>query len=116
MGFRRYEYWSGLSFSSPGYPPETGIEPVSPELQANSLPLSHQGSPLRAQASNERTFFFLSGEDMKDLRVFTILFLGLFLSEKFRNKRTHWKFLGGPVVKTPGFHCQGHGFDLWSEN
>ena len=24
--------------------------------------------------------------------------------------------LGGPVVKTPGFHCRGRGFDLWSGN
>ena len=24
-----------------------------------------------------------------------------------------WDFPGGPVVKTPRFHCRGHGFDLW---
>ena len=24
-------------------------------------------------------------------------------------------FPGGPVVKTPGFHCSGHGFNPWSE-
>lgn len=23
-------------------------------------------------------------------------------------------FPDGPVVKTPGFHCRGHGLDLWS--
>ena len=28
--------------------PDAGIEPVSPALQANSLPLSHQGSPYSA--------------------------------------------------------------------
>ena len=24
--------------------------------------------------------------------------------------------LSTPVVKTPQFHCKGHGFDNWSEN
>ena len=25
-----------------------------------------------------------------------------------------WDFPGGPVVKTPSFHCRGLGFDPWS--
>ena len=25
-------------------------------------------------------------------------------------------FSGGPVVKTPHFHCRGHGFDPWLRN
>ena len=25
-------------------------------------------------------------------------------------------FPGSPVVKTPRFHCRGHGFDPWSGN
>ena len=32
MGFSRQEYWSGLSFPSPGDPPDTGMEPVPPAL------------------------------------------------------------------------------------
>ena len=32
MGFSRQEYWSGLPFPSPGYPPDPGIEPGSPTL------------------------------------------------------------------------------------
>ena len=44
IGFLRQEYWSGLSFSSPGDLTNPGIGPVSPALQADSLPLSHQGS------------------------------------------------------------------------
>ena len=46
MGFSRQEYWSGLLFSSPEDHPNPGIEHVSPAWQADSLLLSHQGSPL----------------------------------------------------------------------
>ena len=42
MGFSRQEYWSGLSFSSPGDLPDPGIEPRSPALQADSLPTELQ--------------------------------------------------------------------------
>ena len=37
MGFSRQEYWSGLSFPSPGDLPDPGIEPRSPALQADTL-------------------------------------------------------------------------------
>ena len=42
MGFSRQEYWSGLPFPSPGDVPDPGIEPWSPALQENSLPLSYR--------------------------------------------------------------------------
>jgi len=45
MGFPRQEYWSGLPFPSPGDLLDPGIEPGSPASQADSLCLSHQGSP-----------------------------------------------------------------------
>ena len=48
MGFPRQEYWSGLSFPSPGDLPDPGIEPMSPAWQVDSLPLSHLASPLKA--------------------------------------------------------------------
>ena len=38
MGFSRQEYWSGLPFPSPGDLLDPGIEPGSPELQADALP------------------------------------------------------------------------------
>ena len=37
MGFSRQEYWSGLSFPSPGDLPDPGIGPRSPTLQAEAL-------------------------------------------------------------------------------
>ena len=48
MGFSRQEYWSGLSCPSPGHPPDSGIEPVSPvspALQADSLPTKPPEKP-----------------------------------------------------------------------
>ena len=45
MGFSRQEYWSGLPLPSPGALPSPEIEPVSPALKTDSLPLSPQGSP-----------------------------------------------------------------------
>ena len=45
MGFPSQEYWSGLPFL-----PDAGIEPTSPALQVNPLPLRHLGSPLPSLA------------------------------------------------------------------
>ena len=45
MGLSRQEYWSGLSFPSPGGLPNPGIEPRSPALQADALPSEPPGSP-----------------------------------------------------------------------
>ena len=44
-GFSRQEHWSGLPCPPPGDLPNPGIEPGSPALQTDSLPLSHQESP-----------------------------------------------------------------------
>ena len=55
-GILRQEYWSGLPFSSSEDPPDPGIKPASPALQAVSLPLSHLGSPIK---NSQSPFFFL---------------------------------------------------------
>jgi len=47
MGFFRQEIWSMLPFPSPGDHPNSGIKPispVSPVLQADSLPSEPSGS------------------------------------------------------------------------
>ena len=46
MRFLRQEYWSGLPFPLPVDLPNTGMKPMSPAWQADSLPLSHLGSPI----------------------------------------------------------------------
>ena len=45
MEFFRQEYWSGLPFPSPGDLPDPGIEPVSPEFQADALLSEPPGKP-----------------------------------------------------------------------
>ena len=54
MGFSRQEYWSWLSFPSPGNLPDPGIEPsapaATPALQSDSLP----GKPIGTRAFSKR--------------------------------------------------------------
>ena len=47
MEFSRQEHWSGLPFPSPGDLPESGIEPRSLALQADSLLAELLGKPKR---------------------------------------------------------------------
>ena len=47
MGFLRQEYWSGLPSPPPRDLLNPGIKPRSPAWQADSLPLSHLGSPTK---------------------------------------------------------------------
>ena len=54
MEFSRQEYWSGLPFPSPGDLPDPGIEPVSPALQADSLPPE---PPEKCRANSLRGYF-----------------------------------------------------------
>ena len=49
MEFSRQEYWNRLTFLTPGDLPNPGVEPespVSPALQADSLPLRQNGISL----------------------------------------------------------------------
>ena len=46
MEFFKPEYFSGKPFPSPGDLPNPGIEPKSPTLQAESLPVEPPGKPL----------------------------------------------------------------------
>ena len=54
MGFSRPEYWSELPFPSPEDLPDPGIEPESPELQADSspseLPVLHSAAAAAAKS------------------------------------------------------------------
>ena len=59
MGFSRQEYWSGFSCSPPRDLPDSGIEPaspVSPALQADSLPSKPSGKSLKRRWCNNNHF------------------------------------------------------------
>ena len=45
MGFPRQEYWSGLSFLSPGDLPDPGIEATSPALAGGFFTTEPPGKP-----------------------------------------------------------------------
>ena len=45
MGLSQQEYWSGLTFPSPGDLPNPGIKPASPALQADSFTAEPSGKP-----------------------------------------------------------------------
>ena len=45
MGFSRQEYWSGLSFPSPGDLPDPDIKPRPPALQTDDSPTKLWGKP-----------------------------------------------------------------------
>ena len=45
-GFSRQEYWNGLPFPSPGIFQTQGLNSHLLDWQVDSVPLSHQGSPL----------------------------------------------------------------------
>ena len=90
MGSSRQEYWSGLPFPSPGDLPHPGIEPVSPALQVDSLPLSPGGKPVNSaiyciclkylrQRGWERVVYFLFEW------TFSFLMWSIILRNKIRN-------------------------------
>ena len=56
MGFPRQEYWNGLPFSFPGQSSQPRDWPESTKLQVDSLPLSHQRSPVCPYIGNIRKY------------------------------------------------------------
>ena len=59
MEFVRQEYWSGLLFPPPGNFPDPGIKPTFPALQADSLVLSHKGSPFKQWRKLEKDTYYI---------------------------------------------------------
>ena len=95
MGFVRQEYWSGLTFHSPGNLPDPGIEPKSLMLQADSLPSEPPMKPingkwaLRVEHSSNRLSAFMK----RNTREFSLC-LCVFSSISFPNPP--------PCVRTQG--------------
>ena len=60
MEFSRQEYCSGLPFPSPRDLPDPGINPVSPALQAESLPSKPPEKPVYVYVFLNTIFLLLS--------------------------------------------------------
>ena len=54
MEFSRQEYWSGWPFPPPGDLPDSGVEPGSLAMQADSLPSESPGKPKRGMGADQR--------------------------------------------------------------
>ena len=63
-GFSRQEYWNGLPCSPPGDLPNSGIEPRSSLLQADSSPSEPPGKPVQLNRVTElymaKLWFYIS--------------------------------------------------------
>ena len=95
MGFSRQEYWSGLPCPPPGDLPDPGVKPmspVSPALQADSLPLSHQGSPC--------VYRFIYIHIFLHVNIYFILLI-IFI---YTHTHTHMHFPGGHMVTQSLIH------------
>ena len=74
VGFSRQEYRSGLPLPSSGDRPDPGIKPMSPELQADSLLLSHQGSPCgTGKALSKWKLYLLFNQILLEINLFLVL-------------------------------------------
>ena len=98
VGLSRREYCSGLPYSSPGDLPQSGIEPRSLALQADSLPSEPPGKPLQtggpwnkpntdSEPGKARWLAKGNPEEMpheRDLNYQEVVNTGCFLSSIFR--------------------------------
>ena len=99
MGSSRQAYWNGLPFSSPGDPPNPGIKLQSPTLQADSLPLSHQGSPFFVYSTNflkqTRSYIYMEvlwllPGNTQLIRIIIILCFSTILVPKVALRKNYW--------------------------
>ena len=98
MGFSRQEYWSGLSFPSPGDLPNPGIKPRSPTLQADTLTSAPPGIVCWYKGLDSLGFWcpwvVLEPKPSRHLGSTVLL-------KHFVHSIKWWGFPGGSVVKNP---------------
>ena len=88
MEFSRQEYWSGLTFPTPGDLPNPGIEPTSPALAGRFFTTAHLGSHL------------LKKQGDLHLNTANILSNTLCFTHKVKNTRVHRKQFNNPSSTT----------------
>ena len=100
MGFSRKQYWGGLPFPSPGDLPNSGMEPRSLTLQADSLLSESPGESQRNEDDSQRLQFcflnFLPTQESEWRHCALSQFLALLLHRTY------------PLECLPGFLGQGN--------
>ena len=81
MGFSRQRYWNGLPFPSPGDPPNPGIKPRSPTLQANALPSEPPGKSEGVERPNCRMIIIAISPLMDCIHVYIFTWLPAWAAE-----------------------------------
>ena len=89
MQFSRQEYQSALPFPSPGDLPDSGIEPISPALQADSLPLPSLFEPPVGHKKQTQQNLKL---DQLDLNKIRLLCIGNLSTDRKGNVQIEEKF------------------------
>ena len=100
MGFSRQQYWGGLPFPSPGDLPNSGMEPRSLALQADSLLSESPGASQRNEDDSQKLQFcflnFLPTQESEWRHYALSQFLALLLHRSY------------PLECLPGFLGQGN--------
>ena len=79
VGFSKQEYWSGLPCPPPGDLPNSGMEPRSPALQADSLPFEPRGKPSKHKKTSKYKSLWhicLTGLPLPETEEIRVGFLG----------------------------------------
>ena len=106
MGFPRQVFWSGLPFPFPGDLPNWGIEQYVLHWQADSLPLSHLGSPSHIHAHIcISCWFCFSGDTDLTTTISLWMFLFVALAEG-RNGSGETNWVAGQKVREQEKHWQ----------
>ena len=104
MEFFKQEYWRGLPCPLPGDLSDPGFQPMSPVatiLQADSLPLSHRGSPDELYVSLKSNYWFIF---ILIINKFPSVYNLRLVRDVFRIKSTLLAYRGFPdaqAVKNP---------------
>ena len=93
MGCSRQEHWGGLPCPPPGDLPYPGIEPTSPALQVDSLPLNNQEAQLNISTLYNLVFCYSFKKLKVKLYIISLSYMMLFKhSFKIRKIQSYFKY------------------------
>ena len=87
MGFSRQKYWRGFPFPSSGDLPPQGSNPHLLNWQADSLPLSHLGSPFSIFSFQQTSLFLFVVLPMNTVKTVLLIFVSAGFAVLSRNEK-----------------------------